>query len=184
MRGVIDYDPNDFGDWMAGDYWMHARGNPAAGTVSAVEVAAFVDGPVISGPADLPVSGTATRSGRASGLYAGRIGTDLPGVPPGRIKIGEYSGSFRAVADFSRDTISGSVTNIFVDTVAANLDGTVLSGAGSVPARFEFGATAIGSNATFTGTDVRIVDPRLPFTTNEGSWGGRFSTIDDPSGDP
>ena len=184
MRGAIDYDPNDLGDWMTGGYWMHARGNLAAGAVSAVEVGAFVDGPEISGTANLPVSGTASYSGIAAGLYASRYGSDIAGAEAGSIALGEYEGSFRAVADFSRGTISGSVSSVVVDGVITAPDGTVYADYGSSPVRLELGSTAINSNGTFTGTDVRLTSSGFSFVRNEGSWGGRFSTIDDRTGDP
>ena len=183
MRGAIDYSSTDITDWMAGGYWLHVRGNLNTGSVTGVEVGAFVDGPEISGPASIPVSGTASYNGIASGIYAGQYGTDVAGGQPGTIELGEYSGSFHAVADFSRGTISGSVRNIVVDDIATEPDGSVYSGYGAVPTRLELGATAIRSGGTFTGTNVRLVDPRYSIASNEGSWGGRFSTIDDITGD-
>ncbi len=184
MYGAIDYDSNDPTDWMAGGYWMHVRGNLQAGTVTGVEVGAFVDGPEISRPASVPVSGTASYNGIAAGIYASQYGTDVPGGTLGTIEVGSYSGAFHAVADFSRGIVSGSVSNITVDAVATEPDGSVYSGNASVPTRLEIGAAAIGSDGTFTGTNVRLVDPRFSFSSNEGSWGGRFSTIDDVTGDP
>ncbi|MCY4003203.1 MAG: hypothetical protein OXF33_05820 [Rhodospirillales bacterium] len=184
MRGAIDYSSDDITDWMAGGYWLHARGNLDAGIVSAVEVGAFVDSPEISGPANVPVSGTATYNGIAAGLYASQYGSDVPGEQAGTIELGEYSGSFRAVADFSRGTVSGSVSNVVVDGVVTEPNGTVYAGYGPSPVRLELGPTSINSNGTFTGTDVRLIYPGFSFVHNEGSWGGRFSTIDDRAGDP
>ena len=183
MRGAIDYSSTDVTDWMAGGYWLHVRGNWRDGQISGVEVGAFVDGPEISRSASVPVQGTASYNGIAAGAYAAKYGTDAGGTV-GTIEIGEYSGSFRAVADFSRGTVSGSVRNIVVDAVATEPDGTTYAGSSAVPTRLEIGATAINADGTFTGTDVRLTDPRFSFVSQQGSWGGRFSTIDDRTGDP
>ncbi len=183
MRGAIDYSISDVNDWMAGGYWLNVEGNWRDGQVSGVEVGAFVDGPEISEPANIPVGGNASYSGIASGAYAAEYGTDTDGTA-GTIEIGEYSGSFRAVANFSRGIVSGSVRNVYLDAVVTEPDGTSYPDYGSSPTRLEIGATAINSEGTFNGTDVRLADPRFSFSTNEGSWGGRFSIIDDYAGNP
>ena len=185
MRGAIDYDSTDTSDFMAGGYWMHIRGDWANGQVSGVEIGAFVDGPEISSAASVPVSGTATYNGIASGLYTSEVGTDVAGTPDGTVEIGEYSGSMRMQADFSSGRVSGSIYNMGVDGVGVTPDGTTYSAYGALPGvRLDLGSTPINSNGTFTGTDVTLTSPGLTIVSSEGSWGGRFSTIDDPSGDP
>ena len=185
MRGAADYDSSDLTDWMAGGYWMHVRGDWANGNITGVEIGAFVDGPEISSAASVPVSGTATYNGIASGLYASEVGTDVAGTPAGTVEIGEYSGSMQMQADFSSGRVSGSIYNMGVDGVGVTLDGTTYSAYGSLPGvRLDLGSTPINSNGTFTGTDVTLTYPGLTIVSSEGSWGGRFSTIDDPSGDP
>ena len=125
--------------------------------MSAVDVGAFVDGLGISSPATLPVSGTASYSGTASGLYAGQYGTDVAGATAGAIEFRKYSGTFRAVADFGSDTVSGSVSEIFVDGVITAPDGTLDGAYGSVPTRLVFGATVIPTPLL-----ARMEEQRLP----------------------
>ncbi len=184
MRGAIDYSSTDVTDWMAGGYWLHVRGDWANAHVSAVEVGAFVDGPEISGPANVPLTGTATYNGIAAGLYGLEAASDVSGVPAGTVELGEYDGVFRARADFGRGTVSASITNIYVDAIAITPDGTVYDASGSSASQLHFGAAPISSNGTFTGTSVTATDPRFSSLRAQGSWGGRFSTIDDASGDP
>ena len=52
-------------------------------------------------------------------------------------------------------------------------------------ARIDLGSTSINSDGSFTGTYVTLTTSiaRQP-GTSEGYWGGRFSTIDDSTGDP
>ena len=45
------------------------------------------------------------------------------------------------------------------------------------------GATPFGSDGTFTGRNVRVSHPDLSIDS-EGSWGGKFSTVDDSAGNP
>ena len=181
MRGAVDY--ADLGDWMAGGYWLHVRGDWDSGQVSGIEVGAFVDGPEISRPANMPVSGTATYNGIAAGLAFTTTGTDVP-VPTGTYEALEYSGSFRAVADFGSGTISGTVSNIDGYGYQVYPDGSFAEGYGATPLTLYYGPTPISANGTWSGTTFRAVDPRYTYVTQEGSWGGRFSTIDDRTGDP
>jgi hypothetical protein len=184
MRGAIDYSSSSVTDWMAGGYWIHIRGDWERGNVSGVEVGAFVDGPEISRPANVPLSGTASYTGIAAGLYGLEAGMGVPGVQEGTVELGEYDGVFRARADFGSGTVSASVTSIYVDAIAITPDGTVYDASGVSPSQLHFGTASINSNGTFTGTSVTATDPRFLGLRVEGSWGGRFSTIDDATGDP
>ena len=185
MYAAVDYDPNDYGDWISGGYWLHVRGNWRAGAVTGVEIGAFVDGPEISGPASVPVTGTATYNGTAGGLAFTRTGSDSPdGIPVGTYEALEYTASFRAVADFSDMTISASIYDIGGYGYQAYPDGTLLEGYGTTPGTLHYGPTPIAADGTWSGTAFSATDPRFTFTTVEGSWGGQFSTIDDANGDP
>ena len=188
MYGAVDYDPNSLGDWMAGGYWIHVRGDLQSGSVTGVEVGAFVDGPEISSAATVPVTGTATYNGLAGGIAFTRTGTDAwlatNGIPAGAYELFEYSGDFRAVADFGAGMIEASISNIDGYGWQEFPDGTLLEGAGSSPGTLYFGPTSINADGTWSGTAFSITDPRYTIATAEGSWGGRFSTIADSAGDP
>ena len=43
---------------------------------------------------------------------------------------------------------------------------------------------SITENGSFRGTGVRLDHPGLSMTHTDGAWGGRFSTLDDSSGNP
>ncbi len=192
MCGAVEYDEYDYdflGDWLAGGYWLHVQGNVQAGRVTGVELGAFVDGPEISGPVDLPLRGTATYNGPAGGIGITRTGNDAwliaNGVPVGTYEVVEYTGSFRAVANFSDMTISATISNLRGDAWQKFPDGTSREiYAAAAPGVAYFGPTPINSDGTWSGTDYRFVDPRYTVATAEGSWGGRFSDTADTAGDP
>ena len=191
MYGAVEYAAGDYnflGDWMAGGYWLHVRGDAQAGAVTAVEVGAFVDGPEISGPANLPLSGTATYNGFAGGLAFTRTGNDAwlarNGIPAGVYELFEYAGDFRAVADFGAGTIEASISNIDGYGWQEFPDGTLLEGEGSTPGTMYFGPTSINADGSWTGTALSFTDPRYTVSSVEGSWGGRFSNTADSAGEP
>ena len=83
---------------------------------------AFVDGPEISSPATMPVSGSATYNGEAEGLYATTYGSDQP-RRQGETEIGGFYGDLALTADFSARTIGGCVgcgSGILVDGYASD----------------------------------------------------------------
>ncbi len=181
MRGVLDHD--NFGDWMVGGYWLHIEGNWAAGNVTGIEVGAFVDGPEISAERSRLPGGTATYNGIAGGLYGTGYGTDADS--PGAVELGEYEGIFRATADFSAGTISASISDVSVDGIFfEEPDGSREIVDGPSDLEVYFAATSMDSGGQFTGSGVTVAYPGLTFTSTEGSWSGRLSTIDDTSGNP
>ena len=179
---ATDWSSDDQTDYLAGGYWLHATGDIPAGDITSTEMGAFVDGPELRGAPNLPVTGTATFSGLAAGLYAARYGTDAL-VPSGTHELGEFSGDLSLTADFSEGHISGEVDNLDVNYVGTTPDGEVYVGLDETDYWLNLGVTSLGSGGTFTGSDVTLNHPVLPITSS-GSWGGRFSTFDDSAGNP
>ncbi len=179
----VDYDPNDFGDWMAAGYWLHATGDWRNGQIDGIEVGAIADGPEFSGSNNLPNSSTATYQGRAAGLYAGRYGSD-PGlaVPSGSIEVGEYSGDFRATANFQTLAVTGSITNIYADGYIVYPDGREVIDSGDSDIEVSLSGK-IESDGRITGS-VLPSSPSLTITTSSGSWGSQLSSTSDASGNP
>ena len=179
--GVVEFDPG-YGGWMSRGTWVHLTGNWADGDVNGVEVGAFVGGPEFSGPASVPVGGTATYEGVASGIASSR------GETPGgfRRETLEYAGDFRLTADFSSGLVSGEIHSDLVVGFRALDDGTPQAGSRPTEARIGLGSTSINSDGSFVGTDVTLMDLNLNTqgSSSEGYWGGRFSTIDDLTGNP
>ncbi len=178
---AVEFDPG-YGRWMSRGIWIHLTGNWADGDVNGVEVGAFVDGPEFSGPASVPVGGTATYEGVAAGIASTR-GETTGGF---RRETLEYRGKFRLTADFSSGLVSGEIHSDFAFGFRAFDDGTPQLGSRPEESRIELGSTSINSDGSFVGTDVTLMSPTsdIQGSSSEGYWGGRFSTIDDSTGNP
>ena len=178
-----EWDPG-YGGWLAGGYWLHAMGNIAAGTITSAEAGAFMDGPEIRGTPDMPVTGTASYQGFAGGLYASRAGTDAGfGVPRGTTETGEFEGALTLNANFGSGTIQGRISDISAEGVIVYPNGT--AEAFDVYSDYEvrLAPTRIGADGRFSSTGVTVWHPQIA-VSSQGSWGGRFSTIDDSAGNP
>lgn len=185
---AVSWDNTDPTDYLAGGIWMHATGDFSAERITGIEVGAFVDGPELDGSPSLPVSGSASYTGSAVGLYAYEYGSNHANVPDGTIEVGAYEASATLTANFTANTISGCigcVGAVYVTGVATAPDGRTV-GFEDVPsiARVRLGSASIGSNGTFRNRDVTVEALGRTVTTSSGSWGGKFSNIADGVGDP
>ena len=184
---AVSWDRTDPTDYLAGGYWMHLEGDFSTPTITGAEIGAFVDGPELSGTPTMPVLGTASYQGAAQGLYAYEYGSGHVGVPRGSTEIGEYQGIAGLTADFGANTISGCIGctgGIRVVGIVATPDGYTEDFDATVAARMRLGAATFGSSGTFTSRDISIELAGRTVTSTNGSWGGRFSTIQDNAGDP
>ena len=183
---VVDWASDDATDYLAGGYWVYAEGDIYGSHVyTGAEGGAFVDGPEIDGTPEMPMTGTATYRGYAAGAYGGQYADDFAGLPEGTVELGEYEGRIALEVDFADETISGRVSHISI--------GRYINEPGADEAYFRqlnnsgyelvLGSTPLSSDGTFTGTDVTVTHPLLAFSST-GSWGGRFSTVDDSDGNP
>lgn len=161
----VEWSNTDPTDYLAGGYWAHA-----SLATQGVEIGAFIDGPAYDGNVDLPVTGAAIYNGIAGGLYASSYGTDA-GSLEGTFVGGEYSGDLTLDADFGTKSISGNIHNINLDGVSSDYG-------------LNFGSTPINPDGQFEGDGITVTHPRLNITDSSGSWAGKFSTIDDSSGNP
>jgi len=186
--GTADWDPNDFGDWLVGGYWLHITGDLLVGTVTGAEIGAFIEGPELTDNS-VPTSGTASYNGRAAGFFAARYGTDATEAE-GTVELGDYTGRFQATATFgtgTTGTVSGTIDRIRVAGIGETPDGRVyVISPRDAGVRVELESAPIdATDGQLTGT-VRLVslDPSLPFTGQQGSWGSRLSSIDDSNSNP
>lgn len=180
-----EWSPDDYGDWTTGSIWLHLTGNlwTAPVRVTGVEIGAFVDGPEFDGRPTLPSLGTATYNGRASGLYVSEYGNES--VVPGTIELGSYGGDLQLTADFGTSSISGRIHSIRVYGIAETPAGNTYTFEDEpAPSEIRLGATGF-SDGQFTGEVTLIsTDPRITIANSGGSWGGKFSTVDDINGNP
>ena len=180
-----EWSPNDYGDWITGGFWLHLTGNlwTTPVNVTGVEIGAFVDGPELNGRPTLPSMGTATYNGSAAGFYVSEYGNES--VVPGTIEIGSYGGNLQLTADFGANSISGGIHSIRVYGIGETPAGDTYSFEDE-PSGTEIRLGATGfSDGRFTGEVTLIsTDPRITIASSSGSWGGKFSTVDDSEGNP
>ena len=186
LTGVMAEWSTGYGDWLVGGYWIYST--IESGDITDVEIGAYVDGPEISGTPILPDAGSATYEGVTGGMYISKYGTDsyYEGAAEGTIEVGEYGGLVSLTANFGTSRISGRVYNLFSEGIAETPAGDVYGTYGSPVAGEEIrlGALDINPDGTFRGSGVDTVIPGIVIKTSEGSWGGKFSDIDDQYGDP
>lgn len=118
---TISWDNSDPTDYLAGGYWMHLSGDLSNESIASADLGAFIDGSEFSSAPTLPVLGTATYRGRASGLYTFYYGPgwqDHPGIleltghggpANGTEETGVYTGIATLTANFETNTISGCI---------------------------------------------------------------------------
>ncbi|MYG40240.1 MAG: transferrin-binding protein-like solute binding protein [Nitrospira sp. SB0677_bin_15] len=177
----VEWASTDFTDYLSGGYWVHVDIN-----AQHAEIGAFIDGPEFERTIQVPVTGTATYTGRAGGVYVSRYGTDFPGVPSGTLEQGEYTGRARLTADFESSRISGRIDNIGLYHVSTmEPDGTIDYYPSLQNTDYEgiLGAAPINQTGTFEGQGVTLTHPQVQITSS-GSWAGRFSISDNAAGNP
>ncbi len=183
-----EWSPHDYGDWIAGGVWLHFTGNlwTTPVSVTSAEIGAFVDGPELDGSPTLPSLGTATYNGGAAGFFAARYGNEYAGtiLPPDTVGIGAYEGDLRLTADFGTGSISGKVDSIEISGIYETPGGDQVEWSGPSVNEIHLGATGF-TDGRFTGrVTVTSTDPRIAVASSSGSWGGKFSAIDDGDSNP
>ena len=180
----------DSSDWLAAGSWLHVAGRnllSTAPTVTSAETGAFVDGPELRTPPDLPATGTARYEGWSGGSYVTRGAS-------GNTDVGTFEGVVTLTADFADDTIRGCIgckRNLLLSGVATDAETGAQEAHDKVPTDYQIrlGAAQVGSDGTFRASDVTLFSATvqqagLGVTEQSGSWGGRFSNIPDGAGDP
>ena len=170
---VVSWDSTDSTDYLSGGYWLHVSGDIAGSDAMIDGAGAFADGPEISSPASMPITGSASYAGEAQGLYAATYGADEPSRQ-GDSEIGLFNGDLALTADFSARTISGCVGcngGAYVDGYASDY-------------LIRLGATPFESNGEFRGTSVALESPSANIASTSGAWGGKFSNVANTAGDP
>ena len=183
----VDWSSTDTTDYLAGGYWLYVGIDLEASNLANVEIGAFVDGPELSGSVTMPASGTASYSGLTGGIYATRYGTDLPRGSAGSYGAGEYLGRISLTANFDTSSISGMIDHIDIYGAYLETPSGTLQTLDDLPQsgyQIMLDPLSITENGSFRGTGVRLAHPQLSMTHTDGAWGGKFSTLDDSSGNP
>ena len=106
----------------------------------------------------------------------------------GGAEIGDFGGVASLTADFSTNTISGCIGcngGVNVSGVAADTNGQTSTFEDvAVPVRLRMSAAPIRVDGTFRNRSITLERDDATVTSTSGSWGGRFSNMQDSAGDP
>ena len=167
-------------EWLTGGYWMRVSED-----MSVNEAGAFVDAPELAGTPSLPMIGTATYQGVATGGYARVYGDDFGEASAGSHEIGSYGGELELTADFTASRISGRVQSIEVDGLHTPQAGGIRPFNGvSVPYEIVLEATSFNQDGFTGSTSVASINPEHEIANSRGTWGGKFSTVPDSDNNP
>ena len=184
---AVSWDNNDPTDYLAGGYWVSIEGSLEPLVVTGAEVGVFVDGPELDMAPNLPVQGRASYRGASQGLFAFKEGLGNPLLAPNTEQVGQFYALADLDADFSNSSISGCLGcrgGAIIEGFSNNPDGTVTLFSGDrVDARLLLNNASFSSNGQFTGSTELIWTGR-PSIISRGTWGGEFSGINNPSGNP
>lgn len=193
VYALVSWDNDDPTDYLAAGWWVHVsqeEPDPAG-----IQRAIFIDGPEIDStdPPTMPVTGKARYAGGAGGVVQYVYGTDW-GDLAGEYALGEYTATMTAVADFGSGTIAGCLgcvgdieperrhlAGVYEDVLEIDLPDHL---APVAEYEIHFAPFAYDANGTFESTETRVTHPTRAITEAEGFWGGVFSNVDDPDGNP
>ena len=179
---LVEWANGDVTDYLAGGYWMGI--NP---TAPSLEMGAFIDGPDFSTDVQVPIMGTATYNGIATGQYLASHGTDTEGTP-GNFEQGEYDGRVQLTADFGDMEISGQIDQIalkhILDVPRTGEGAPPITGPVATDYVLTLNPAPISEAGTFFGEDVTFSSQAFSVTSSRGSFGGSFSNVDDAAGNP
>ena len=192
---AVSWSNDDPTDYLAAGYWLHYP-EPLLDP-SKVEAAGFIDGPELDvlNPPRLPVQGQATYIGRAGGLYQYKYGDNWGEELAGTLGMDEYAAIATLTADFSDNTLRGCVgcegdITIQHGQLHQHLSDDWQPLAAPLAPVFADYEVHLGvasfdpDNGTFEHPDATVRHPERTITQSEGFWGGGFSNIPDPAGNP
>ena len=209
----ISWDNADHTDYLAAGYWLHLTGLTGEGQsleFESAEAGVFMDGPELSvmTPPALPSVGQAVYAGPSQGFYVGKAGPNPlnPEVAPGSTEVGRFDSTIRLTADFGEHMVTGCMgcqlapgqlegfrvnELVFVDGATGE---SIQRGERILPyvirleAAFSedevgsFGSNQIVSVETVP-TSPGVLPPGFEISSS-GSWGGRFSNVQEAGGEP
>ena len=190
---LVSWDDDEPTDYLAAGYWMRFDGfrRDYDLPIAAADLVMFIDGSEIDPalPPELPVSGTASYTGQAGGIYTysyggGWIGYDGPDAGE------EFYGPMTVEANFDDMTIAGCIGcagDLWIERMHLySVFGRRVDEPPAMPTDYEirFAPTKIEPEGNFLGEDVTVVHPMRTVTQSSGEWGGSLSNRLAPDGSP
>ncbi len=190
---LVSWDNDEPTDYLAAGYWMRFdgfdrdRGLP----IAAADLVMFIDGSEIDSatPPELPVSGTASYTGQAGGIYTYSYGGDWTGYDGPDVGE-EFYGPMTVEANFDDMTIAGCIGcdgDLWIER--EHLYGVLgwrTREPLAMPTDYEiqFAPTEIEPEGNFLGEDVTVTHPTRTVTHSSGEWDGSFSNQPADDGNP
>ena len=190
---LVSWDNDNPTDYLAAGYWMRFEGYRRDNDlpIAAADLFMFVDGSELDPalPPELPVSGTASYVGGASGIYTYSHGSGWPGYD-GLEAAEEFVGTMTVEANFDDMTIAGCigcVGDLQIDR--GHLYGALgwrVAEQLAKPTNYEiqFAPTEITAYGNFLGEDVTVTHPTRTVAESGGEWGGNLSNQPAEDGSP
>ena len=190
---LVSWDNDEPTDYLAAGYWMRFDGfrRDYDLPIAAADLVMFIDGSEIDPalPPELPVSGTASYTGQAGGIYTYSYGggwTGYDGPDAGE----EFYGPMTVEANFDDMTIAGCIGcagDLWIERMHLySVFGRRVDEPPAMPTDYEirFAPTKIEPEGNFLGEDVTVVHPMRTVTQSSGEWGGSLSNRLAPDGSP
>lgn len=190
---LVSWDNDEPTDYLAAGYWMRFDGfrRDYDLPIAAADLVMFIDGSEIdpARPPELPVSGTASYTGQAGGIYTYSYGsgwTEYDGPDAGE----EFYGPMTVEANFDDMTIAGCIGcagDLWIErTHLYSVFGRRVDEPLAMPTDYEiqFAPTEIEPEGNFLGEDVTVIHPTRTVTQSGGEWSGSLSNRAAPDGNP
>ena len=190
---LVSWDNDEPTDYLAAGYWMRFDGfrRDYDLPIAAADLVMFIDGSEIDPalPPELPVSGTASYTGQAGGIYTYSYGggwTGYDGPDAGE----EFYGPMTVEANFDDMTIAGCIGcagDLWIERMHLySVFGRRVDEPPAMPTDYEirFAPTEIEPEGNFLGEDVTVAHPTRTVTQSGGEWGGSLSNRPAPDRNP
>ena len=188
---TVSWDDDNPADYLAAGWWLHYPPGASVREFESAERGVFIDGPELdlSNPPAMPVSGEASYAGGIGGIYEYEYGSGW-GELEGDSQYIEFTAPIELTANFSDATIAGCIgCSGDIEVQALHLFPIVTwrtPDPDALPTDYELhlAPTPYNPNGTFEGTDITVTHPERTVTRTDGVWGGQFSNLPDPDGNP
>lgn len=190
---LVSWDNDEPTDYLAAGYWMRFDGfrRDYDLPIAAADLVMFIDGSEIDPalPPELPVSGTASYTGQAGGIYTYSYGNGWTGYDGPEVGE-EFYGPMTVEANFDDMTIAGCIGcagDLWIErTHLYSVFGRRVDEPLATPTDYEiqFAPTKIEPEGNFLGEDVTVAHPTRTVTEAGGEWSGSLSNRPAPDGNP
>ena len=191
LYAVVSWNDTDPTDYLAAGWWLVYPPDAPYFAFESATRGVFLDGPELdpATPPDLPVTGEATYTGGAGGVYTYDYGRDW-GELAESSELTEFVAPVSLLADFDSGRLAGCLgcsgpievdpgRHLYPIVTWRNPDPA------ASPADYELRfASSIDADGAFEDTEITVTHPEREVTHAAGTWRGQFSNVPDVDGNP